>query len=134
MVRNDLLENHLDSLGYSKKGIKSVKYSKDIFPRLFDKFSNFRMEEESYCCNGLERHCWVEIVEEGVWDLTLEQVKRDILRNIKYSKKYLYNGRKYGCNRLWMYETETECYVFIYLRDVLGEDYNIWFNNDSVLD
>lgn len=129
MVRKDLLEKHLKDLGYKEGDIKPVKYSKGMFDRLFSKFNTFKMEEESYCCNGLERHCWVEVVEEGVWDLTLEEVKKSILRNVKNVKKYLYNGRKYGGNRLWVYETDTECYVFIYLRDILYEDYNIWFSN-----
>lgn len=128
MVRKDLLEKHLKDLGYKEGDIKPVKYSKGMFDRLFSKFNDFRMEEESYCCNGLECHCWVEVVEEGVWDFTLEGVKESILRNVKYAKKYLYNGRKYGGNRLWVYETDSECYVFIYLRDILYEDYNIWFS------
>lgn len=129
MVSKRLLEDTLDCFKNDGLQIKSVKYTKDLFPTLFEKFNNFSMEEESYCCYGLERHCWVEVVEKGVWGLTLEEVKRNILNNIKRSKKYLYNGKKYGGNRLHIYETEYDCYVFIYLRDILGVDYNIWFNN-----
>lgn len=128
MVNDNLLEKELEWYKDRDIDMKSVKYTKDIFIDLFKKYSNYGMTEHSYCCNGLERSCWVEVVEEGCWDLTLEQVKSNILRNIKECKKYLYNGKKYGNNRLYIGEKDGTCYVYVYLRDKLWTDYNIWFD------
>lgn len=128
MVNDKLLEKELEWYKNKNIDMKPVKYTKDIFKDLFEKYNNYGMTEHSYCCNGLERSCWVEVVEEGNWNLTLNQVKSDILRNIKESKKYLYNGKKYGRNRLYIGEKDGVCYVYIYLRDKLWTDYSIWFD------
>lgn len=128
MVNDKLLEKELEWYKDRDVDMKSVKYTKDIFKDLFKKYNKYGMTEHSYCCYGLERCCWSEVVEEGNWDLTLEQVKSDILRNIKESKKYLYNGKKYGRNRLYIGGKDGVCYVYIYLRDKLWTDYSIWFN------
>lgn len=129
MVNEIFLRRELDRVGGENIILKPKKYSKDIFPKLFDKFNDFCMGKYSYCCYGLETSCWTEVVEEGNWDLTLEQVKSNILENVKHAKKYLYNGRKYGGNRLHMYEDNDCAYVYIYLRDEIGEDYCIWFQS-----
>lgn len=128
MVNDKLLEKELEWYKNKNIDMKPVKYTKDIFKDLFEKYNNYVMTEYSYCCYGLETCCWVEVVEEGCWDLTLEQVKSNILRNIKECKKYLYNGKKYGNNRLYIGEKDGACYVYIYLRDKLWTDYSIWFN------
>lgn len=128
MVNDNLLEEELWWYKNKNVDMKPVKYTKDIFKGLFEKYNNYGMCERSYCCYGLERCCWVEVVEEGNWNLTLEQVKSNILRNIKECKKYLYNGKKYGSNRLYIGEKDGVCYVYIYLRDKLLTDYSIWFD------
>lgn len=131
MVNNRLLEKELK--WYKDMGIdmKPVKYKKDIFKYLFDKYNDYGMCEHSYCCYGLEHSCWTEVVEEGNFGLTLGSVKLNILRNIKESKKYLYNGRKYGSNRLYIGYKDGTFYMYIYLRDKLWTDYSIWFNNKN---
>lgn len=128
MVNDKLLEKELEWYKNKNIDMKPVKYTKDIFKDLFEKYNNYVMTEYSYCCYGLETCCWAEVVEEGNWDLTLEQIKSDILINIKECKKYLYNGKKYGNNRLYIGEKGGACYVYIYLRDKLWTDYSIWFN------
>lgn len=132
MVNNRLLKKELERYDVRDSSkLKPVKYNKDLFNRLFEKYDDFGMVENSYCCYGLETCCWQEIVEWGVWDLELKDVKELILRDIKHAKKYLYNGRKYGHNRLHMYEDNEKCHIYIYLRDITGCDYSIWFENTS---
>lgn len=127
MVNVRLLEKALEE--YKKDGIdmQPIKYTKELFKNLFDNNKDYGMFEYLYCCYGLEQSCWVEVVEEGNWDLTLEQVKIDILKNIKKNRKYLYNEKKYGKNRLYIGEKDSLCYVYIYLRDQISVDYLIWF-------
>ena len=127
MVNKRLLNEELK--GYYDENIKMtpIKYNKDLFKTIFNKYNEFAMTESWYCCYGLERCCWKELIEDGNWDLTLEKVKHNILRSIKQCKKYLYNGRKYGKDRLYIGEKDGCLYVYIYLRDVLKVDYHIWF-------
>lgn len=132
MVKKDLLEKELQWYRDDKNiQLKPIKYDKNLLVNLFNKFNEYGMCEHSFCCYGLEKECWVELVEEGNWGLTLEKVKRNITRNIKRSRKYLYNAKKYGGNRLHIYETDEVCYLYIYLRDVKKEDYSIWFGKTS---
>lgn len=128
MIINKKLLNKALEL-YKEKNIdmKPVKYTKEIFQDLFNKYNNYGMYEYLYCCNGLEQNCWVEVIEEGNWDLTLEEVKKDILRTIKKCKKYLYNRKRYGKDRLYVGEKEGKHYIYIYLRDIYSTDYAIWF-------
>ncbi|MGL5567689.1 MAG: hypothetical protein ACRDB9_00455 [Cetobacterium sp.] len=128
MVDRNLLYKSLEKID-RKSDINSTKYNKDIFIDLFNKYNSFKMEEEYYCRENLNKRCWIEIIEDGTWNLTLQEVKSKILKNIKYCRKYLYNSKKYGSNRFHIYENDNECYVFIYLRDIIGVDYNIWFEN-----
>lgn len=131
MVNNRLLNEELKNFDVKMKvKMKSIKYNKDLFPNLFKKFNEFGMVEFSFCCYGLEQSCWAEVVEEGNWNLTLEEVKHQILINLKECKKFLYNGRKYGANRLYIGEKDGVCYIYIYLRDILSMDYSIWFANN----
>lgn len=99
MASNRLLKAELED--YSNNGIdmKAINYTKNVFIDLFDKYNDYGMCEHSYCCHGLEHSCWVEVVEEGNWNLTLEKVKRNILTNIKESTKYLYNTKKYSTEK-----------------------------------
>lgn len=127
MVNERLLKQKLARYNYSNIKMNTVKYNKDLFKNIFDEYNDFGMTESSFCCYGLEHCCWQEVVEDGVWDLTLDDVKYDILKNIKRCKKYLYNGKKYGSNRLYIGEKEGSLYVYIYSRDVLGVDYSMWF-------
>lgn len=129
MVNNKLIEKELKWYKDRDIDMKPIKYTKNIFKNIFNKYNDYGMCEHSYCCHGLEHSCWAEVVEEGNWDLTLEEVKRNILINIKECKKYLYNGRKYGRNRLYIGEKDGVVYVYIYLRDKVWTDYSIWFDN-----
>lgn len=123
MVNNRLISKELKWYKDRNIDMKWVKYNKDIFPNLFNKYNNYGMCENYYCCHGLEHSCWVEVVEEGNWNLTLEKIKRNILRNIKEDKKYLYKDK-----RVYIGEKDDVCYVYIYLRDKSGVDYSIWFD------
>lgn len=123
-----LLQKELDNY---KENLVFTKYNKDLFPRLFKKFKNCGMVENSYCCYGKEFCCWQEVIEEGVWNATLGMVKHNILNDIHYIKKYLYNTRKYG-KRLYKYEDDNYCQIYIYTRDLIKIDYAIWFNKENI--
>lgn len=127
MVNKKLLNKSLERYKEKNIDMKPVKYTKEIFQDLFNKYNNYGMYEYLYCCNGLEQHCWVEVIEEGNWGLTLEEVKKDILRNIKECKKYLYNIKRYGKDRLYVGKKDGVYYIYIYLRDKMNADYSIWF-------
>lgn len=124
MVNKKLLFKELEE---QSTEMRAIRYNKDLFIELFKEYNYFGMTEHFYCCYGLEHNCWVEVIEEGVWGLTLDSVKRNIFTSIHCIKKYLYNGRKYGTRRLWIGEENGVVYVYIYLRDILKEDYWIWF-------
>lgn len=129
MTNNDLLGKELRKYKHEYRlPLKPLLFKKSVFPRLFKKFKFFGMTVKSYCCDGLENCCWQEVVEEGVWNLPLQQVKDNIMRNLKHSKKYLYNYNKNN-KRLYKYEDNTYCLIYIYLRDILEVDYAIWFAN-----
>lgn len=127
MVNKKLLNEELKCYYDENIQMTPIKYNKNLFEKIFNEYNEFGMIESSFCCHGLERCCWKEVVENGNWNLTLENVKHNILKNIKECKKYLYNGRKYGKNRLYIGEKEGCIYVYIYLRDILKVDYDIWF-------
>lgn len=124
MVNKKLLFKELEE---QTTEMRPIRYNKDLFIELFKEYNYFGMTEYSYCCYGLEKHCWVEVIEEGVWGLTLDKVKKDIESSVCRAKKYLYNGKRYGSNRLWIGEEDGIIHVYIYLRDILEEDYWIWF-------
>ena len=137
MVNKKLLDKQLSSFSYNREDIKKINYNKSIenmIINLFDEYNDYIMEKQYYCCNGLTRYCWIEIIEEGNWNMTLEQVKIDISYAVKKSRKYLYNSKRYGTNRVHMYKDNDECYIFIYLRDIIGVDYNIWFEKIENID
>lgn len=126
MKNRQLLQQELE--GYAAKGIefKPVKFSQQLINGLFETYERFGMVEHSYCCYGLERSCWSEIIEEGIWDLTLEQVKENISSKFKYVKSHLY-----GSQRFYLYRTETHCFIYLYLRDKVGEDCFLWFGHED---
>jgi len=130
MIDKKLLERQLSFYREKDMLLKPEVFNKNVLPSLLKKFTNYGMTENFYCCNGDELCCWQEIVEQGNWNLTLESVKENIKRNVKFTKKYLYNQSKYG-KRLYKYEDEYGCHIYIYLRDIFKVDYAIWFNNEK---
>ena len=127
MVNKRLLNEELKWYYDENIEMTSIKYNKDLFQTIFDEYNEFGITERLFCCYGLERCCWHDEIEGRDGTLTLECIKHIILRNIKECKKYLYNGRKYGNDRLYIGEKDGCLYVYIYLRDVLKVDYHIWF-------
>lgn len=126
MKKRQLLKQEL--VDYSKRGIhfQPVKFSQQLIKELLETYEQFGMAEYSYCCHGLERSCWTELVEEGVWDLTLEQVRKAIVDKFKCRKTHLY-----GSQRFYLYRTETHCFIYLYLRDKVGEDCFLWFGHED---
>lgn len=126
MINQNLLNKELEF--YQNKGLKlqPTQFSLKFIDDLFEKFNNYGMYEHWYCCYGEKQSCWTEILEEGNWDLTLEDIKFDIKSNIKHVKKYLYNHRKYG-SRFYCYKGDDCCHIYIYSRDKVNADYALWF-------
>ncbi|MGL4450711.1 MAG: hypothetical protein ACRCTZ_05930 [Sarcina sp.] len=128
MVNKRLLDEIIDDYNSEGVKLKSIKYNKDLFKDIFNEYTEYGMAEKFYCCHGLEHSCWTEVVEKGNWGLTMDDVKVNILSNIKRCRKYLYNGRRYGKDRLYICEIDNELFVYIYLRDLIGVDYHIGFS------
>lgn len=128
MVKTELLEDAL--LKYKNHGmhLKPKKFNRDEFFNLFKKYNYYGMTEYSYCCYGEERCCWIEPTEDGVWDLTLKDVKSimlDTIKDIKHEIRY----RKYG-DRFYIYKNKDYCFVYIYARDTIHKtDFRMWFSN-----
>jgi hypothetical protein len=126
MIRQDLLDKELDYYRKLGKELKPVKFNRDHIFNLFKKYQKYGMTESSYCCHGEEQCCWIEVVEDGNWELTLPKIRRNILylfNNIKYE---LRSRRIYG-NRMYMYQDKECCHIYIYSRDLFDVDYDIWF-------
>jgi len=110
---------------------KAAKFSKKFIKCLFDKYTNYNMSEYHYCCGGLHHNCWIDDYEEGLWELTLDEVKDIIKSTIDYCGKYLYDTNKFG-NRFYYYHDETKnvIHLYIFTRDIVKKDYYIIFNNE----
>lgn len=115
-----IIKENIDILKPEKFTIQKIKQK-------LNQYNEYGMTEHFYCCYGLKQCCWVEIVEDGVWDLTTKQVKIQILQNIKRVKKYLYNQRKYK-TRFFSGTYNGSYFIYILTRDIIGVDYRIWFN------
>lgn len=66
--------------------------TKDIEKYLFDKYADWEIDEEFYCCYGWEQCCWVDHYAEGTWwDMTendvIEMLKRILKENRKLSSR-----------------------------------------------
>ena len=128
MINKELLQKELSWYEDVRNAkLISKPFSLKLIDKLFDKFHKFGMTEEYYCCMGQSQHCWMELVEEGNWDMSLDDVKGQILSNMIRIRKYLYNTSKYG-KRFFIHETLNRCYIFIYTRDKVRVDYSIWFS------
>jgi hypothetical protein len=80
MVKQKLLEKELEWYKkYKNIELKPINFNKNLIDDLFEEFNDYGMVEDSYCCMGEMQCCWQEVVEEGNWDLTLENVKDNII-------------------------------------------------------
>lgn len=130
MVNKDLLEEELNTLKERGVILKPKKFNKDEFYNLFKKYKYYGMTENSYCCYGQKRCCWQDLIEEGVSNLTLEDVKWDILSTINNIKHEI-RCRKDG-ERFYIYKDKENCIIYIYARDTIHQmDFNIWLSNDD---
>ena len=130
MVNEKLLKEKLDFISDGRSNeFQTIKFTKDIIPKLLEEFDNYNMAEYYYCCHGLTKCCWTGIYAEGICGYTKNDIKDSILDNITWIKKYLYNGKKYGGNRLHIYKNNNEVCIYIYLRDIIKMDIAICFYN-----
>ena len=126
-LNKELLLVKLENLGMNLENF--VDYNSKIFFRLLNKYDAVDIVEEFYCCNGLERSCWVEPHSEGINGSSIKQVKKKALRISKECSKYLYENKKYG-NRVFVLNEEDNSEMFIYLRDIIGRDFIFSFYNN----
>jgi hypothetical protein len=130
VLRQDLLQNELDNYKTNEKiELKPLKYNRNKFFDLFKKYKRWGMTEQSYCCYGEEQCCWYDPYEEGIWNLSLHQIRKIILNDIKSLQYIIRSIRKYG-HRMYVYQDKNRCYIYIYCRDVFQRDYHIWFSNN----
>lgn len=131
-LKQKYIDKELSHKIFENVNFKPIRFSKKVFDQLFEQYKEYGMGEYYYCCFGIEQSCWTEVIEEGVWELTLPDVKQYITRRIHECKKYLYNMYKYG-NRYYYYHDGVKDIVHIYIfgRDVVGCDCYITFHNES---
>lgn len=119
-------------LEYAKKDYSEIfecdmefkKISKKDLYELLKQNKHSVMCEWSYCCYGLYQNCWQDPIEEGIWDMTQEQVDKVIKSTIDDTAKICRKD-----NRILYYEGEDYIDVFIVARDVMKADYLITFMN-----
>jgi hypothetical protein len=127
MVKAKILNQQLDD--YSKRGnMQNISYSAKYINQLFEQNQYFGMSQWHYCCEGEKHPCWCDLVEEGIFNLTTEEVKQIILANFKCCSEYLYNTSKYN-KRFYVFKNEDLTFVYIYMRDILKRDYHMYFSN-----
>lgn len=127
---NRLIQNELTEHERAGRFFKPVPFSKSFVRELIETHSEYGLAEYHYCCYGMEQSCWTELIEDGVWGLTLDDVKREILNLANKSSSYLY-----GNKRFYLSEGEECLYLYVFLRDKLGKDFLIWFDKtDKVME
>jgi hypothetical protein len=135
MVNKKYLNKELDFFKKENMEIETIKYTKEFekfLDSLFENSAEFGMTEKCYCCSSLDECCFEEIYEDGVWDLTKESTKIAIKNTVKSSRKYLYNARKYGRDRLHVLSNNDTTYIYIYMRDKVLSDYLVWFAHNPI--
>lgn len=101
------------------------KYSKKYIDELFKKYKYWSMVEASYCCYGWKNDCWQDIVQEGVWNFTIDSARKYIKDTIIDKRKLLLK-----CNRLYIEEKEGLIDILITLRDTEHkQDLRIYASN-----
>jgi hypothetical protein len=126
-INKDLLKNALKELGMNLEC--AVKYDKNTLFRLSEKYTLCEIGERFYCCFGIEKSCWGDSYSLGQNGLTHEVLCKISESRLKKFSKYLYNSGKYG-NRIYLREHEDKyCIMFLYLRDVVGSDFEFLFSN-----
>lgn len=126
-TNKELLKNALEELDMSLEC--AVKYDKNLLSRLSKKYILCEIGERFYCCFGIEKSCWGNVFSLGQNGLT-EKILCDASNKIlKRHSKHLYNTSKYDY-RVYVKECEDKyCRVFVYLRDLVGVDFEFVFSN-----
>ena len=107
-----------------KRNYEFKKLSKKDLHEVLKQNKHSSMCEWDYCCDGLYFNCWQEPFEEGVWDLTQEQVNNIIKNTINSTAKICRKD-----SRILFCEDELGIHVIIVARDVHKCDYLICFTN-----
>lgn len=105
---------------------KFKKLSKKALYKLLEENKHSMMAEWSYCCNGLYKCCWQELIEKGNWGLTQKAVDEDIKRAIDKTAKICRKD-----SRILYCEEENAIQVIIIARDIMSMDYLITFTNEE---
>lgn len=127
-------QDRLKLLSYAKEqyieffglDYKFKKLSKKALYNLLKQNKHSSMCEWSYCCYGLYQNCWQEPYEEGIWDLTQNEVNNIIKAAIDGTAKICRRD-----NRILYCEDGQFVDVIIVARDVMKADYLIYFTNEE---
>lgn len=119
-------------LNYAKEDYSNIfgcryefkKLSKKALYELLRQNKHSCMCEWSYCCYGLYQNCWQEPIEEGIWDMTQEDVNKAIKSVIDDTAKICRRD-----SRILYYENNFGIHVIIIARDIMSEDYLITFTD-----
>lgn len=125
-----------------KERYKFLRIAKDQYNKTFDldyqfkhlsrkdlhnllkKYKHSSMCEWNYCCYGLYQNCWQDPYEEGIWNLTQEQVDKFIANIIDEYTRYCKKD-----SRILYYESNNAIYVILVIRDICKTDFLITFTN-----
>lgn len=127
-------QDRLKLLSYAKEqyieffglDYKFKKLSKKALYNLLKQNKHSSMCGWSYCCYGLYQNCWQEPYEEGIWDLTQDEVNDIIKATIDSTAKICRKD-----NRILYCEDGQFVHVIIVARDVMKADYLIYFTNEE---
>lgn len=120
MINTKLLQKTLNKWGKDGKYFIPLSLNKEGIQKLLNNSEEYSMTEDYYCCFGLEQCCWQDLVEEGVWNLTKDEVQQEIMDAIDKGIKNNIDG-----DRCYFMENDTCLRVYIYLRDLFEVDYHI---------
>ena len=88
------------------------QYSFDYMKSAIQKYPNWSMVEAEFCCYGWERECWNEVYGDGVWGMTMDDVKNSIMRILEQADEDMCELQRFFAS-----ETDTDINILAVLRD-----------------
>lgn len=100
--------------------------SKKELYKLLETHKHSSMCELDYCCYGLYKNCWQELIGDGIWDLTQERADKIIKDTIDETAKACRKD-----SRILHCKLDNRIDVIIVMRDICKRDYLITFTNEE---
>ena len=107
-----------------KEYIQPSVCTEKIEKYLLKKYKRWGIVEDSHCCYGWEKCCWEDPYEEGIWDMTEDDVVRKLKGIFKEARKFSSKMPIF-----YLYEHENKVEILITYRHLTGRhciDYKIY--------